>query len=301
LDGRSPRDSRVDALAALTALKDKQLREAIDQTLTDNDPEVRAAAQQALADHDPAAAVEVLRNILASGTRAERQSAFAALGRMKLPAANKILVESLDQLIAGKVAADVQLDLLLAAENRLKPDRDAGRRKGSPPTADIKHRLDRYNAARSKTDPLAAWRVALEGGNAERGKQIFFDRVDLSCRRCHKIGTSGGNVGPELTTIAKDKTREYLLESIVLPDKILAQGYQAAIVQTDDGRTHTGIVKSEDDKVLTLQTAEGNFITIPKASIEQRGRGKSPMPEDVMKLMSKSELRDLVEYLSTLK
>jgi quinoprotein glucose dehydrogenase len=291
VDVKSPQQARIDALAALTQLKDPELDEVIEQTLKDENAEVRAAAQRALAASDPKAAVEVLRKVLESGTRAERQSAYTALGDMKLPAADAILDSSLEQLIAGKVTADVQLDLLLAAEARAKSLRGAF----------LKKNVDKFNAARPKNDPLAAWRETLEGGDAERGRSVFFDRVDLSCRRCHKIGTSGGNVGPELTTIAKDKTREYLLEAIVLPDKILAQGYQAAIVQTDDGRTHSGIVKSEDDKLLTLQTAEGNFITIPKASIEQRGRGKSPMPEDVIKQLNKSDLRDLVEYLSTLK
>ncbi len=291
VDAKSPQQARVDALAALVQLKDPEIDEAIEKTLSDADAEVRAAAQRALAAHDPPAAVDVLRKVLQSGTRSERQSALASLGQMKLRAADAILESSLDQLIAGKLAADVQLDLLQAAEVRAKSFRGT----------EIKQRLERFNAARPKSDPLAAWRETLEGGNGERGRSVFFDRVDLSCRRCHKIGTSGGNVGPELTAIAKDKTREYLLEAIVLPDKILAPGYQAAMVQTDDGRTHSGIVKSEDDRVLTLQTAEGNFLTIPKETIEQRGRGRSPMPDDVVKQINKSDLRDLVEYLSTLK
>ena len=39
----------------------------------------------------------------------------------------------------------------------------------------------------------------------------------------------------------------------------------------------------------------------PKNQIDERQAGKSAMPEDVIKHLSKSELRDLVEFLAGLK
>ena len=47
-----------------------------------------------------------------------------------------------------------------------------------------------------------------------------------------------------------------------------------------------------------LLTATGEIITVPTQKIEERARGKSGMPEDVSKGLTKSQLRDLVEYLS---
>jgi quinoprotein glucose dehydrogenase len=59
--------------------------------------------------------------------------------------------------------------------------------------------------------------------------------------------------------------------------------------------------KGEDAQELRLMTAEAKALTIPKDQIEERTRGKSAMPEDVLKHLSRSELRDLVEFLASLK
>jgi quinoprotein glucose dehydrogenase len=48
-------------------------------------------------------------------------------------------------------------------------------------------------------------------------------------------------------------------------------------------------------------TAEGNLVVVPKSQIDERQTGKSAMPEDVAKQLSKSDLRDLVEFLASLK
>jgi quinoprotein glucose dehydrogenase len=50
-----------------------------------------------------------------------------------------------------------------------------------------------------------------------------------------------------------------------------------------------------------LITAEAQTLTISKANIDERRRGKSPMPEDLHQKITKRELRDLVEFLSSLK
>ena len=48
-------------------------------------------------------------------------------------------------------------------------------------------------------------------------------------------------------------------------------------------------------------TAEGKLLTVPKERIDEREPGKSAMPEDSIKHLSKPELRDLVEFLAGLK
>jgi len=58
---------------------------------------------------------------------------------------------------------------------------------------------------------------------------------------------------------------------------------------------------SEDAKKLTLMTPEGKLVTVDKSQIDQRATGKSAMPQDVAKPLSKSDLRDVVEFLAGLK
>ena len=48
-------------------------------------------------------------------------------------------------------------------------------------------------------------------------------------------------------------------------------------------------------------TAEGKPVDVPKDAIEERKRGPSAMPADLVQKLSKSELRDLVEFLATLR
>jgi len=279
--------ARAEALTALVALKDAQAEVMLKQSLSDESPMVRAEARSGLAKLDPTAALPLLEEAALRGERLERQSALATLAALLQPGVNAVIVKSLDQLLAGEMPADSRLDVLQAAAKR--------------DDAEIRARLSQYESLKPKDHPLAGYLETLEGGDADRGRRLFLERTQLSCVRCHKVGESGGEVGPVLTKIASEKNREYLLESIVLPSKSIAKGFDTAIVATDDGKVVSGIVKQEDENELRLMTAEGKLLTIPKDTIEERTTGKSAMPEDVLKHLTKSELRDLIEYLASLK
>ncbi len=287
LDTSSPEVSRTDALAALSYLKPPRLSEVIEQSLNDGSAAVRAAATAALSQHQPEQFLALAPKLLESGSLPERQAVFTNLGLLKSEAANALLVRWLDRLLAGEVPADCQLDLLEAAQ--------------ASAALQVKERVQRYEATRDRNNPLALWKEALHGGNAQRGEALFFQRIDLSCRRCHKVRGEGGDVGPDLSQIAKDKDRLYLLESIVAPNAKIAKNFETLIVVLDDGTTVSGIVKEQDNKTITLQTAEGFYVIVEKTRIDEQAPGQSAMPQDLVKFLTKRELRDLVEYLSTLK
>jgi len=275
---------RVEALRGLESLKDARLRDAMQAALADAEPVVRAAGQKVLAAINPGEAITVLRSVLESGSQHEKQQGFATLAAMQVPAADALLAEWLDRLLAGTVAPEVHLDLLEAAAKR--------------PTNGIPEKLQRFEASRRGDDPLSAWRESLVGGDASRGRSIFFERAQVSCVRCHKIDGQGGDVGPDLSRIASDQPRESLLEAIVDPNRKIAKGFETAVLVTDLGKVHVGIIKSENDDTIELMTAEGKLLTLNKEEIEERASGKSAMPEDLVKQLSKSDLRDLVEFLS---
>jgi quinoprotein glucose dehydrogenase len=107
-------------------------------------------------------------------------------------------------------------------------------------------------------------------------------------------------VGPELSEIGKQKTREYLLEAIVAPNAKIAQGFETAVFAMDDGRILSGIVRSENDDVCVIVLPSGEQLTIEKNRVEERASGQSGMPADIAKQITRAELRDLVEYLSSL-
>jgi quinoprotein glucose dehydrogenase len=245
-DQNQPPQSRADALTALVAVKFAEIEPAARQSLADDAPAVRAAARSVLAQLKAEDALALLDQAIAGGERIERQSALAALASLRGTAVNNVLAKSLDRLLAGEFPADAELDLIAAVEPRLNRD--------------LRQKIEAYHSRRSADDALAAWRACLEGGDAERGRNLFFERGQLSCVRCHKIGETGGDVGPELTKIAaeKDKQRVYLLESIVTPSKTIAKNFETVVIQGVDGRQHTGILKQEDSEKLTQTRRAGS-------------------------------------------
>ena len=284
--------SRSAALKALDQLGDPRRVDAARRAGALTGTRTRTEALRILASADPDAAIPIIQERIDRGPMAERQGAIAALGSMQGQAAGEALLRRLDQLIAGKVPAEVQLDLIEAAAARPEPE--------------VRQKLQQFEAARPKGDPLSAYREVLAGGNAQRGRSIFTDKAATECLRCHKARTGsveipGGEVGPELSGIGARKDRKYILESIVDPNKEIAQGFESIVLATSDGKVITGVFRGEDDKEVRLITAEGKPLVIPKDSIEERKRGPSAMPVDLVPKLTKTELRDLVEFLASLK
>jgi len=119
--------------------------------------------------------------------------------------------------------------------------------------------------------------------------------------RCHKADGEGGEAGPDLSGIGKRQNRQYILESIVLPNKSIAAGFQSELVTTKGGAVYAGIIKQETGDVLQLNSPEDGLMELKKADIKTREGAPSAMPEEFRQVLSKRELRDLVEFLAELK
>ena len=82
------------------------------------------------------------------------------------------------------------------------------------------------------------------------------------------------------------------------PNAVVARDYLMTIVTTTDGRSISGIVKEENDKIIVLQTAT-QAVRIPKSDIEERTRSnQSLMPEGMLAPLGEKEVRDLIGYLA---
>ena len=138
------------------------------------------------------------------------------------------------------------------------------------------------------------------GGNASRGRQYFFNNSAGECIRCHVVGGQGGEVGPDLSGIGNVLTREQLVQALVTPSARLSPGYGMVMLTLSDGTTAAGILTAEDKEELTLKTAEAEPLHIPVGRITKRDNVPSSMP-DMSKIMSRHEIRDVVEFLTTLK
>jgi putative heme-binding domain-containing protein len=139
----------------------------------------------------------------------------------------------------------------------------------------------------------------LAQGDPARGEALF-RRKDLACQKCHAIAGVGGQVGPDLVSIGASAPVDYLIESILLPNKAIKEGYHSLVVGTRSGRLLTGILVRETSSQLVLRDAEDREVTIPITDIEERTVGGSLMPEGLTDILTRAELVDLVRFLSEL-
>jgi quinoprotein glucose dehydrogenase len=278
---------RTEALKALPELDPENFDDALKVAQADSSEELRKEATllQALAKSPNAAATLAAR--LDTGTLGEKQGALTALGALSGATADEVLARWLDDLQAGKVPEELQLDLVEAAAKRS--------------AVSVRQKLTNYESSRPKDDPLAYYHVALRGGNAAQGKKIFFGRADVQCVRCHKINGQGGDVGPDLSHVGGQKDRPYLLESIVEPNKKIAQGFESVLVLLKNGESYAGVLKSENDIELVINSPDAGVVTVKKADIQSRQRALSPMPDGLAQMLSRQDLRNLIEFLSGLK
>jgi putative heme-binding domain-containing protein len=136
-------------------------------------------------------------------------------------------------------------------------------------------------------------------GDAPRG-ELVFRRPELGCLQCHAIGGAGGKVGPDLSGIGTSAQLDYLVESVVLPSKVVREGYTTAVVFTTDGKVHTGVVQRESPTELVLRDPVRDEIVIPIKDIDDKRVGGSLMPEGLDHSLTDAELADLVRFLSEL-
>jgi quinoprotein glucose dehydrogenase len=286
-DTQAAANVRAEALKALAGGDYSRLAEAVKLAAADPNDVLRREAARVQARIQPSDAAGQLAAVLDKGTIAEKQNALTTLGTVAGASADELLGRWLDKLAANQAPSELQLDLLDAATKRAAPT--------------VKEKLAKYESMLKKDDPLAPFRVALHGGDAQAGKKIFVERAEAACLRCHKVNGEGGEVGPDLTGLGTRQNREYILESLILPNKQVAAGFESVLVTLKNGMAYAGVLKSENDNELVLNSPEDGLLKLKKADIASRVRGLSAMPEGLNNILTKRDLRDLVEFLVNLK
>ena len=135
-------------------------------------------------------------------------------------------------------------------------------------------------------------------GRPQNGMGVFLDKNKVSCVGCHTLEGVGGNTGPDLTKIWETHSIPKIMESMIDPSKEIKEGYQKFIVETAQGRVHTGLKVLDNDQEVVIRDAQGKETRIAKTDIEfLEPDEKSLMPDNVIALLNYQEFIDLVAFL----
>lgn len=246
----------------------------------DAPPPVNAAGQQ------PAWTVAEDAALLEKGRISSRKKALLRLGASADPAADAVLLAQFKRYEASELPPAIWLELFEAAAKRNHPELRALLAK-------------REETLAKSPDPQARFQECLEGGDGEKGREIFTKKAEAGCIRCHSIDGKGGVIGPELTWLRNSVQRTHILESILLPTSQTATGFQSAALKLKNGEELSGVVSAESDTEITITSVtDGKKRKVNANDVASRTPLPSPMPPHFGAVLDKRAIRDLVEFLA---
>ena len=130
-------------------------------------------------------------------------------------------------------------------------------------------------------------------GDATRGQARFA----ASCSTCHRVGTAGLDIGPELTDISRKFDRQGLVESIVNPNAAIAFGYSAELFVTRRNEPHIGFLQA-DGQTVSIRDGYGRVLSFARDDIAARVPLKSSlMPDPLALALTEQDIADIAAFL----
>jgi putative heme-binding domain-containing protein len=138
-------------------------------------------------------------------------------------------------------------------------------------------------------------------GNPENGQAIYL-RPQLSCVACHRIGDSGGVIGPALSNVGAGMPLDQIVESVLWPDRQIKEGFQAVTLTMTSGKVITGYLEREgDDMLFYRNTTTPWILPLEQKDIVERQKMPTLMPAGLTNSLTEVEMLDLIAYLASLK
>lgn len=280
-------DVRAEALRTLVFFDQEKSQSYLKDVLRREKGPVRIAAIKLLDKMDMSSDIgESLEAVLLDGSSAEKQAVIGAFEHLPPENVEEHLSLLMDQLMADEIDGSLQLNLLSLAEG-IKSE-------------EITEKVRQFRAKHKDLGVAAEYIECLEGGAIRPGAITLYANSAAQCLKCHQVNGTGGVAGPSLNGVATRLTKIQILQSIVEPNLDLSPGYGVVTVTLDDGQTISGILMSESEQSLVIRDSDAKENQVDKSKVTERINALSSMP-DMRPILSKSEIRDLIAFLSTLK
>ncbi|MBL9131709.1 MAG: c-type cytochrome, partial [Verrucomicrobiaceae bacterium] len=253
----------------------------------------------------------VIFSLLAPSQPQELQlAALEALGSYREPAVADMLIDAWPKMTPA--LRDKATTILLSRTDRIAKLLDAieakkitpaqlsvaakatlGRQK-TPALAERIAKLIGDGSSSNRKEIIAQYAAVMTlAGDAARGSKVY----ETACMVCHKHKDRGNDVGPNLGTI-QGWTAEQLVTNILDPNREVSPNFSLYLIETNDGRTLSGLIASETAGNLTLKRADGGTDTVLRSEIKSlTSPGISLMPEGLEAAITPQQMADLIAYL----
>lgn len=138
-----------------------------------------------------------------------------------------------------------------------------------------------------------------QGRSFDVGKRAF---GDAQCAVCHRVGKSGGLVGPDLTAVSSRFNRRDILDSILNPSRVIDDKFRNTVFTLKSGANVIGTIEREDEKTVAIRISPllPLTTTLQKAQVESREPSNiSPMPPGSLNVLTQSQILDLLAYIES--
>ena len=314
-DKKRPWGERVDAYRALRRLEGVTVKNQVEILGAWLDQGVKPAdVERELNDfvNQPALilSTKTLRQIAAKGSKSESQVAWRTLLTFtqsplikenqktpilkmieKNPREEGLFLALADLLLPGfdkqiENAIDSDNDTLIEAAERAKKLIATAKASAGKKLADLK--------------PAAITKLAMaSNGDAAIGEKIY---TRQGCIACHAVDQKAVQKGPYLGSAGSKFTKDYLIQSILDPNAVVAQGFQTELITMKDKSVHMGFVTREEDGVVDLRNIAGVVTQIKEAEIAKRDhQAQTMMPAGLALTLTVDEFNHLIAYLVSMK
>lgn len=254
---------------------------------------MRDTAQRQLLERRDTSAVPALQKLLTAAPAVRIQAAFTImqLGGMKPEDVFTLLKPMAPHVRAAALTATG------AARDDVFLEREKSLLKQSPqktlPVASMQVTAHNHPNRQKVVARYVADAGKLDG-NAARGAAVF----QKVCMICHKVGSLGVEVGPDLKTVAT-KPREQLIEAIFDPNRAVEQRNAATQVTKKDKTLIVGQLAAETPGNLTIRMPGGAEIVVLRSDIqEMKTLTTSVMPEGLENVLTAQDVADVLSFIS---
>src|SRR5262245_12490120 len=141
--------------------------------------------------------------------------------------------------------------------------------------------------------------VTVVRGSSPAGQALFEGKA--ACATCHRVGSSGPRVAPDLTEIGTIRPVAELRQKLTDPNALVRPGNRFVEATTKRGARVSGRLLNQDTFTIQLIDSNEHLVSLTRSDLQNFAFVKdSPMPSYRDKLTA-TELDDLIAYLVTLK